>query len=241
MLPCRVLVLDERRLLAAGLAHVLQTRPSVIHVRVAQDLTSLPAALANGWDVVVTSDALAEQVLALSGPDERVLVIVQSADVRQIARLLAQGAAGICTPLDVPEDVADAVQQVAAGEMRLPAALMVEVLQELYRLRQRAQHAELVLAQLTDRERDVLSGLGEGRGRAEIGRALGLSPNTVRTHVQHLLRKLSLHSQQEAAAFARALEEARMPLERGLGQNSVVIDLTEREASRSDPGGTRSS
>ncbi|MDP9182552.1 MAG: response regulator transcription factor [Actinomycetota bacterium] len=241
MVPCRVLVLDERRLLAAGLAHVLELRSDVAQVRVAQEFASLPAVLADGWDVVVTSAGLAEEVLRLASPDKRVLVIVQVPDVPQIARLLARGAAGICTPADVPGQIADAVQQVAAGEMRLPATLTVEVLQELYRLRARALDAEVVLAQLSDREREVLNELGEGRGRAEMGRALGLSPNTVRTHVQHLLRKLSLHSQQEAAAFARELEAARAPLQPHYEESSVVIDLTARKASRLSPDHSPSS
>ncbi|HUR13672.1 MAG TPA: response regulator transcription factor [Mycobacteriales bacterium] len=239
MLSCRVLVLDERRLLAAGVAHVLETRAQVREVRVAQDLSSLPAALANGWEVVVTSGALAEQVLHHVHADKRVLVIVTVPDVPQMARLLSLGAAGICTSHDLPEDVADAVLQLAQGEMRLPAALLPDILRELNQLRQGAQEAERVLAQLTERERDVLTALGQGRGRAEIGRDLGLSPNTVRTHVQHLLRKLSLHSQQEAGAYARELEAATTPRQRQPPQGTVVIDLTRHKARSgpSRPGG----
>ena len=54
---------------------------------------------------MVTSAELAQRVLRLTDPDKRVLVIVQRPDVEQIARLLAQGATGICTPRDAPEDV----------------------------------------------------------------------------------------------------------------------------------------
>jgi DNA-binding CsgD family transcriptional regulator len=86
----------------------------------------------------------------------------------------------------------------------------------------------VVLAQLTERERDVLLSLGAGRGRAEIGRDLGLSPHTVRTHVQHHLRKLSLHSQLEAGAFARELTAALAPLPRAEADPSKVIDLRSR-------------
>jgi DNA-binding NarL/FixJ family response regulator len=232
---CRVLLVDERRLLAAGLALVIEAQPEVAEARALQDLSSLPVALSSGWDVVVTSENYAAHVLRLVPASTRVLVVVQHPDVAALARLLRLGAAGACTPGDMPEDVALAVEQVARGEMRLPGELVHQVLAELQRLRQRAQDADDVLTQLTERERDVLSGLGQGRGRSEIALDLGLSPHTVRTHVQHLLRKLDLHSQMEAAAYARELVAALPPTSRGYGDPTVVIDLDERKDLRGTP------
>lgn len=232
MPPCRVLVVDERRMLAAGLALVLEARPSINEVRVLQDLSLLPVALTGGWDVIVTSENYAGHVLRLVPATTRVLVVVQHPDVTVLARLLRQGAAGACTSSDLPADVASAVEQVAAGEMRLPGHLVQAVLAELRRLRRRAQDADDVLALLTDRERDVLAGLGQGRGRSDIARDLGLSPHTVRTHVQHLLRKLQLHSQMEAAAFARELVVALAPSPRISNEGPVVIDLDQHKDRR---------
>jgi DNA-binding CsgD family transcriptional regulator len=62
-----------------------------------------------------------------------------------------------------------------------------------------------VLNRLTPREQDVLQCLVDGLNRQEIAQHLFLSPNTVRTHVQHLLRKLGVHSSLTAAAIAREL------------------------------------
>ncbi len=232
MSASRVLVVDERRMLAVGLSLVIEDRPSVGEARVLQDLSSLPVALSGGWDVVVTSETYAAQVLRLAPSVSRVIVVVQHPDVPALARLLRQGAAGVCTSADLPVDVAAAVEQVASGEMRLPGHLVHDVLTELQRLRERARDADEVLALLTEREREVLSGLGQGRGRSEIARDLGLSPHTVRTHVQHLLRKLELHSQMEAAAFARELITALAPTPRTTDERQVVIDLDLHKARR---------
>ena len=57
--------------------------------------------------------------------------------------------------------------------------------------------------QLTARERDVLLLLQGSLSVREIGSALYLSPNTVKTHIQALYRKLGAHSREEAVAFAR--------------------------------------
>lgn len=55
---------------------------------------------------------------------------------------------------------------------------------------------------LTQRERAVLHGIEQGMSTREIAEALGITANTVRTHVQHLLPKLGVHSRLQAAALA---------------------------------------
>lgn len=232
MPSCRVLIVDERRMLAAGLALVLEARPAITEVQVLQDLTSLPMVVGKDWTVVLTSETYASHVLRIAPESTRVLVVVQQSDVTSLARLLREGAAGACTDSDLPEDVAAAVEQVANGEMRLPSHLVPEVVAELQRLRKQAHDADALLAQLTQRERDVLAGLGQGRGRTEIARDLGLSPHTVRTHVQHLLHKLQLHSQLEAAAFARELVAALAPAARFTEGTPTVIDLDQHKDRR---------
>ena len=70
--------------------------------------------------------------------------------------------------------------------------------------RQAAKHddAELLAAQLTPREREVLTLLARGANGREIAADLAISRNTVRTHVQSILTKLQVHSRLEAATFA---------------------------------------
>jgi DNA-binding NarL/FixJ family response regulator len=60
----------------------------------------------------------------------------------------------------------------------------------------------LLVSQLTAREREVLELLVEGADGAMIARRLGISRNTVRTHVQSILTKLQVHSRLEAATLA---------------------------------------
>jgi DNA-binding NarL/FixJ family response regulator len=59
------------------------------------------------------------------------------------------------------------------------------------------------LARLTRRETEVLALLGRGARAAQIARQLGVSPATVRNHVQSILKKLGVHSQLEAVLLAR--------------------------------------
>ena len=69
-------------------------------------------------------------------------------------------------------------------------------------------------ASLTSRERDVLRGLAEGLSTKEIAVRLGITVNTVRTHVQHLMPKLGVHTRLHAAAIAaveRLVDESGEP------------------------------
>jgi two-component system, NarL family, nitrate/nitrite response regulator NarL len=78
-------------------------------------------------------------------------------------------------------------------------------------------HAAFLADQLTAREFDVLSMLVDGASSRQIADRLGVSPNTVRTHVQSILTKLQVHSRLEAATYAvrhglvRSLDEGRSP------------------------------
>lgn len=63
-------------------------------------------------------------------------------------------------------------------------------------------HMDLIAEQLTRREREVLKLLVEGLAGEAIARRLGVSGNTVRTHVQNILSKLQVHSRLEAATVA---------------------------------------
>lgn len=62
--------------------------------------------------------------------------------------------------------------------------------------------AESPAADLTNREREVLSLLAQGLGTREIARSLSISPSTARNHIQNILHKLHVHTRVEAVAYA---------------------------------------
>ncbi len=84
--------------------------------------------------------------------------------------------------------------------------------------------SDLLSAQLTEREREVLALLAHGANGRKIADDLRIAPNTVRTHVQSILSKLQVHSRLEAAAFAVR--------HRLIGSNE---DGTKRPSSRQSP------
>lgn len=94
------------------------------------------------------------------------------------------------------------IEGVLRGETWVPPALLTRVLADLFAMREDLEEEAGRLATLTTREREVLGCLSGGMSRAEIGRRLFLSTNTVRTHVQNLMIKLDVHSSVAAVALA---------------------------------------
>jgi DNA-binding NarL/FixJ family response regulator len=96
-----------------------------------------------------------------------------------------------------------AVRGAARGEIHLPAPILTRVLASLSE-RDRLHEPEAeAIAILTARELEVLQGLTEGLSRNQLGTLLDVSTNTVRSHIQSILRKLDVHSALAAAALAR--------------------------------------
>ena len=86
------------------------------------------------------------------------------------------------------------------GEPRIPASMASRLLQELAGAQ--PEPSRDPLADLSEREREVLALLAEGLRNREIAERLVISEATVKTHVRHVLEKLRFRNRAEAAAFA---------------------------------------
>jgi DNA-binding NarL/FixJ family response regulator len=100
-------------------------------------------------------------------------------------------------------DLIAAVRGASEGGTWIPPRLLTELLDELTGASPVQDPAQKLLAGLTSRERDVLTCLADGLGRAEVAARLHVSTNTVRTHVQSILSKLQVSSSVAAVAVAR--------------------------------------
>jgi DNA-binding NarL/FixJ family response regulator len=123
-------------------------------------------------------------------------------DPHQIAAALRAGALG-WVPKDLSFDkVLDGIRVAARGERWVPPELLGLVL-EAMSAAEPTDRGEYLRETLTRREHEVLQCMVDGMSRNEVAEHLGMSPNTVRTHVQSLLHKLGVHSSLRAVAIAR--------------------------------------
>jgi DNA-binding NarL/FixJ family response regulator len=198
----RVLLVDDHAVVREGIRSFLQLQDDIEVVGAAGDgveATRLTKELHPDvvlMDLVMPGDGgvVAIESLHRAHPEIRVLVLSSYIDDAQLFSAIQAGAAGYLLKDVEPENLAEAIRQVHAGE----AVLHPEAAS---RLMHRSVEPP-VGADLTPRERDVLRLLAEGFANKEIGRRLFVSEKTVKTHVSSILQKLGVQDRTQAALIA---------------------------------------
>ncbi|HEY3557749.1 MAG TPA: response regulator transcription factor [Kribbella sp.] len=207
-----VLLVDDHRVFAEALANLLAAEAGISRVNVASTLDAARAQLSTARpDVVLLDLSLAEESgydllaeLAKAAVAPAVIMLSGSMDPRLIVQALEAGARGWLTKTTRLSALVDAIWQVLDGNLYLSPSTLQPVLLHLMGDVRRQRAASGFVDQLTRRELDVLRCLVTGMTRAEVGEHLFVSTNTVRTHIQSLLRRSGQHSTLALVAFARS-------------------------------------
>ncbi|MCQ4204115.1 response regulator [Streptomyces sp. NPDC058783] len=127
----------------------------------------------------------------------RVLVVTSFTEQRTVVPALRAGAAGYVYKDVDPDALAGAIRSVHAGHILLQPEVAGALLSQ-----EESGSGPGRAGSLTEREREVLSLIADGRSNREIARALVLSEKTVKTHVSNILMKLDLADRTQAALWA---------------------------------------
>ncbi|HRJ45582.1 MAG TPA: response regulator transcription factor, partial [Caldilineaceae bacterium] len=120
---------------------------------------------------------------------------------RYFFEMLNAGASGYIPKRAAPDDLVSAIRVVSQGNVFLYASLARFLLNEVLPAHEtRTQPA--LLAELTPREREVLTHIAEGKTNREIADVLVISPKTVDRHRENIMQKLNLHSRVELVKYA---------------------------------------
>ncbi len=209
-----VLIVDDHALFAEAIQMTLRDQ-GMRNVVIVTDPLAVPQIVADADrrpDVVLMDIGLpGESGLALGArivrqfPQVKVLAVTGLSDPSLLREAMRVGFSGFLTKDTQVSRLVSSIRTVAEGEVVIPRNLARGVAATGGgRGYPPAMDEEAVLlaSQLTEREREVLELLAEGATSARIADRLGISRNTVRTHVQSVLGKLGVHSRLEAAAFA---------------------------------------
>jgi len=206
----RVLLVDDQPLVRAGLSRILGPEEDMEIVAECADGSDVEAAVAATQPDIVVMDVRMKNVdgteatrrVRAKADAPPVLTLTTFDDDEVVAASLAAGASGFILKDARGEDLIAAVRAVANGGAWLDPAIAGKVI-EAYRSTgiPRAQQ-QAKLAELTDREIDVLRLIGRGTSNTEIAEQLFISEGTVKSHIGHIFTKLDLRDRAAAIVFA---------------------------------------
>jgi two-component system, NarL family, nitrate/nitrite response regulator NarL len=218
--PHRVGIVEDDARYRAGLLALLHHAPdfvcAAVHGSAVEALEALeregePAPLA-ACDLVLMDLGLpgmggieATRRLKRLRPGVRVVVCTVFEDPDRILAAICAGADGYLLKRTPPAEMLDQLRTVFAGGAPLTSGVAATVLRLLRDPADRAQAPAGEAPSLTERERDVLRSLVRGLAYKQVADELGLSIDTVRTHIRGIYRKLQVHS--VAEAVSRAIRE----------------------------------
>ncbi len=205
----RVLLADDHSIVRRGLRSALEDDPTFQIVgEAANGREAVQLAELLLPDVAIVDIAMpqlngidATALIQKASPQTRVLMLSVHSDETYILRALTAGARGYLLKDSAENEVVAAVRALAQGHSYFSPAIAKTLLDEHVRyLRNRGLEDSYDL--LTDREKEVLQLLAEGRSNKEVAAVLGIGVSTIETHRMNLMQKLNLHSTAEIVLYA---------------------------------------
>ena len=215
----RVLIADDQAMIRDGLAALLSSDPQIEVVgQAGNGREAVEMARELDPDVVVMDirmpemDGLAATAELVGEPPgeevdpagvrPKVLVLTTFDLDEYVYEALGSGASGFLLKDASAADLVNGVRVVAAGDALLAPSITRRLIGDFARRRRHQRPSPAATSSLTPRELDVLRLIARGLSNAEIAAELVLAEQTVKTHVGHVLTKLSLRDRTQAVVYA---------------------------------------
>lgn len=201
----KVVVADDHEVVRSGLANLLKGSGIEIVGEASDGDEAVEKTIKHHPDVVLMDirmpnrDGLsALEVIRGKLPDARVVMLSTYDNPTYVARSVALGATDFVLKGSTRQELVDVITRAASGDEPLDTS----VLRRVKRVMRRRHEREDDGIPLTNRELQVLRHVALGLSNREIGQSLGISIETVKEHVQNILRKLDVNDRTQAAVWA---------------------------------------
>jgi two-component system, NarL family, response regulator NreC len=205
----RILVADDHGIVRKGLRFLLDRQPDMEVVGEASEGREVVRLSGELKPNVIIMDVAMPQLNGIDAaaqiikadPSIRIVMLSMHADESYLVRALSAGAKGYLLKDSAEVDLVRAVQVVSQGRPFFSPRIAQSLLEDYVRALQQRQLQDSYTL-LTDREREVLQLLAEGKSNKEVATILDLSTYTVETHRTNFMHKLNLHNTAEIVLYA---------------------------------------
>ena len=202
----RVLLVDDHSIVKEGLRVMLEQSGEYEVVGQARDGEEAVRAASDLSPDVVLMDVMmpnkdgveACREIMESAPDTRVIMLTASTEEDAVIEAFAAGATGYLQKVSGMRCLVATIRDAAAGEMRMPA----DVVRRVFARIRGGTEQEKSVAELTQRELEILTSFSQGMSYARIAEDRGIKPVTVRNAIHTIQSKLAVGSKQEIVVWA---------------------------------------
>lgn len=206
-----VLICEDHRVVADALGTIvgLESDLELVSQPLSDPELAIAVASQTTPDVVLMDIELGAAINGLEAtrrirrlsPSSKVVILTAHDSDSLLVEAVEAGASGFLHKSEAIEGVIDAIRRAAAGEVLIDPVRLPGLLHRIAAEREAKRDEQLLVAQLTPREREILQLLARGTRTEAIAATLSISPHTVQTHVRNVLAKLNAHSKLEAVAL----------------------------------------
>jgi DNA-binding NarL/FixJ family response regulator len=208
LMDTKVLLVDDHAILREGLKMVLDAQPGITVVGEGENgREALELVEELHPDVVVMDIAMpqmngaeATRQIKRRFPQTRVVILTMHENQQYLMQIVNAGATGAVLKRSAGSELVTAVKAAARGESFFSPS-MASMLLEDYRVRLQHEASDDV-SMFTEREREVLQLVAEGKTNKEISDLLTVSIKTVQTHRAHIMEKLGAHDRTDLVRYA---------------------------------------
>ncbi|MDV2686335.1 response regulator transcription factor [Alkalihalophilus lindianensis] len=203
----RVLIVDDHQMVRRGLRFFLETQTDLVIVGEASNgQEAIEQVRALKPDVVlmdlvmpIMNGIKAIERLMNEYPQLKILALTSFSDQDHVIPALQAGASGYQLKDIDPDELAETIRALYAGESKVHSKVLKYV---LTRITHQQDEEEVKINSLTKREKEVLVELTRGRSNKELAEVLHITEKTVKTHISNIFAKLELGDRTQAALFA---------------------------------------
>jgi len=203
----RVLIVDDQDMVRRGLRMILELGGVEVVGEAPDGAVAVTAVAELNPDVVLMDLRMpvldGVEATRRIGGAARVLVLTTFDADQHVVDAIRAGAVGFLLKDVTSDGLLDAVQRAAAGEPVIAPAVLARMMDHFSTRPPVPPREPPGLAELSEREREVLALIGAGRSNSEIAGELFISMATVKTHVRHVFAKLDLRDRAQAVVLAR--------------------------------------
>jgi two-component system response regulator NreC len=209
MKKLRLLLADDHSVMRSGLRALLERQPNLEvvgetengreAVRLAESLK--PDVVVMDVGMPLLNGIEATKAIMKEQPNTVVIILSMHADESYVMRALKAGARGYLLKDSAAADLLNAIQAVSQNKSYFSPKVSHILAEDYVRvLKQKGEVDSYEL--LSDREKEILQLIAEGKANKEVATSLNISPYTVETHRKHILEKLNLHNPAELILYA---------------------------------------